>query len=66
MVEDDGKGISPVEVENGHSFGILGMRERAAVFGGKLSIHGESGVGTRVCVTMPMAALGDDRGCTDS
>lgn len=66
MVEDNGKGISPVEVESGHSFGLLGMRERAAVFGGKLSIHGEPGVGTRVCVTIPMAALGEDRGCTDS
>lgn len=66
LVEDDGKGISPQEIESPRSFGLLGMRERAAVFGGTLSIRGEAGVGTRVRVTIPMAALEEDRECTDS
>ena len=66
MVEDNGRGISPAELESGQSFGLLGMRERAAVFGGKLSIRGEPGMGTRVDVTIPMTELGEDRGCTDS
>src|SRR5258706_5140715 len=35
-VEDDGKGISPEELANGSSLGILGMRERARLIGGEL------------------------------
>lgn len=66
LVEDDGKGISQQEVESPRSFGLLGMRERAAVFGGTLSIRSEAGIGTRVCVTIPMAALEEGRECTDS
>jgi two-component system, NarL family, sensor histidine kinase UhpB len=56
LVEDDGKGIRTVDLESGRSFGLLGMRERAAVFGGTLTIHGEAGVGTRVCVAIPATA----------
>ena len=55
-VTDDGVGISSVERESNRSLGILGMRERAQVFGGQVDIErGENG-GTRVRVSLPLAA----------
>ncbi|MBS1202161.1 MAG: histidine kinase, partial [Chromatiaceae bacterium] len=60
LVEDNGKGISTIDLESGRSFGLLGMRERAAVFGGRLAIRGQAGVGTRVSVTIPASALEGD------
>jgi PAS domain S-box-containing protein len=49
-VRDNGRGIAASDVENRHSFGLMGMRERAHVFGGQVSIHGEPGKGTTVQV----------------
>jgi len=60
VVEDNGKGISTIDLESGRSFGLLGMRERAAVFGGRLAIRGQAAVGTRVSVTIPASALEGD------
>ncbi|MGB8144999.1 MAG: ATP-binding protein, partial [Chromatiaceae bacterium] len=36
-VKDDGKGISVFDLESSRSFGLMGMRERAHVFGGLLA-----------------------------
>jgi PAS domain S-box-containing protein len=55
-VTDDGVGISSLDLDNNRSLGILGMRERAQVFGGQVDIErGENG-GTRVRVSLPLAA----------
>jgi PAS domain S-box-containing protein len=55
-VTDDGMGISSVALESNRSLGILGMRERAQVFGGQVDIErGENG-GTSVRVSLPLAA----------
>jgi signal transduction histidine kinase len=51
-VRDNGKGIS--EAPDTDRFGILGMRERAHVFGGDVIIHGAPGQGTTVTVRIPM------------
>lgn len=59
-VADDGKGISPLALEDSRSFGLLGMRERAAVFGGTVEIRGEAGAGTSVRVRLPSHALNGD------
>ena len=40
MVEDNGRGITEREISDPKSLGLLGMRERAIVFGGKLEISG--------------------------
>jgi PAS domain S-box-containing protein len=53
-ISDDGIGIT-FEAENkSHSFGLIGMRERALLLGAKLDISGIMGKGTRITVTMPI------------
>jgi two-component system sensor histidine kinase UhpB len=51
-VRDNGKGIPQAPDTN--RFGILGMRERAHVFGGDVMIHGSPGQGTVVTVRIPV------------
>ena len=53
-VKDDGKGISAHEINNPRSVGFLGMRERAAVFGGEISVSGAPNKGTMVRVKIPI------------
>ena len=52
-VEDNGVGISPEALGRPQALGLLGMRERAAVFGGSVEIAGIPGKGTTVVVCMP-------------
>lgn len=56
-VSDNGKGISDVHAAAQGSFGILGIRERAAQFRGACSIRSALGQGTRLAVTLPLDAL---------
>lgn len=51
-VEDNGVGISPDALGQPQALGLLGMRERAAVFGGHVEIAGIPGQGTTVIVRM--------------
>jgi signal transduction histidine kinase len=61
-VHDDGLGIDLARLADGGSLGILGMRERAMVLGGDLTITGEPGKGTTVTVRIPAtAALNPER-----
>ena len=53
-VEDNGVGISPEALVQPHALGLLGMRERAAVFGGEVEIAGTPGKGTTIVVRMPI------------
>jgi signal transduction histidine kinase len=58
-VHDNGKGFTrPVSVEematSGH-LGLIGMRERARLLGGTLTIQSQPQLGTKVVVTMPDA-----------
>jgi len=52
-VRDDGRGITAEETEAGGSLGLVGIRERAAVFGGSARIEGIEGRGTIVSVRIP-------------
>jgi hypothetical protein len=52
-VHDDGRGITPDEIARPGSLGLLGMRERAGLLGGKTEISGQPGAGTTVLVTLP-------------
>jgi len=66
-VQDDGRGIEEAEISNWGALGILGMRERAHLFGGEIEIKGSRGVGTRVVVRIPLDSDvklhgGEDRG----
>jgi len=53
-IRDDGRGFDVrAEHTDGH-FGLIGMRERAAQMGGKLSINSEEGTGTEVIIEVPI------------
>jgi two-component system sensor histidine kinase UhpB len=52
-VNDNGKGISEDQLRASESLGILGMRERAMLLGGELSISRLPGAGTAVRVQIP-------------
>jgi PAS domain S-box-containing protein len=58
-VRDNGKGIPRDQLKSLEGLGILGMRERALVFGGTVSIDSEAGKGTRVEVKIPLANAGE-------
>jgi signal transduction histidine kinase len=53
-VHDDGHGVTPAQVESGTALGVLGMRERALLFGGGVTVVGEPGTGTTVTVHIPL------------
>jgi PAS domain S-box-containing protein len=52
-VEDNGRGIRDEEIESPESFGLMGMRERAIMFGGSAAIQGVPGRGTTLTVRIP-------------
>lgn len=53
QVHDNGKGISEEQFSARDSLGILGMRERAFLLGGELTIMATPGEGTTVRVQLP-------------
>jgi signal transduction histidine kinase len=57
-VTDNGVGIAEAELDGRKSLGLLGMHERALLFGGEVSITGSPGHGTRVAVTIPTRGRG--------
>lgn len=54
-VRDNGKGFDP-SVRKAGSFGLVGIRERAALAGGVADISSAPGRGTSVRVTLPLCA----------
>jgi signal transduction histidine kinase len=57
-VRDDGRGITPAQAEGPESFGLIGMRERAAHFGGRVHIQSRQKGGTTLSVEIPLEAAG--------
>jgi PAS domain S-box-containing protein len=53
-VSDNGRGITPAETLSKKSLGLLGMRERAHLIGGRVDITGLPGGGTTVQVRVPL------------
>jgi two-component system sensor histidine kinase UhpB len=53
-IKDNGIGIKPEQLKDFKSFGIIGMKERAIIFGGEVSIEGTPANGTEVKVEMPL------------
>ena len=56
QVKDNGVGIDPVYLRKSSSLGLIGMRERARLFGGTVSIEPIPGSGTIVCARIPEGA----------
>jgi len=55
-VRDDGIGITQAQARGPEAFGLMGMQERAARFGGKVDIRGRKGSGTTLRVELPLRA----------
>jgi len=53
-VRDDGVSTTVASLDDPRSYGVMGMRERAAQFGGTLTIDSAPGLGTRVRLVMPL------------
>jgi PAS domain S-box-containing protein len=53
-IADDGCGIHGDLLDSDASLGLLGMRERAQLLGGRVEIAGRQPVGTLVTVTVPL------------
>jgi signal transduction histidine kinase len=53
-IGDNGKGIKEGDISDFHSFGILGMVERARSFGGELTVDRAAETGTAVQLTVPV------------
>jgi two-component system sensor kinase len=54
-VEDNGQGITDREITDRRSLGLLGMRERASIIGGTVTILGRPGQGTAVRLEVPLS-----------
>ena len=72
-VRDDGKGIDPAVLSRQHGeghYGLPGMRERATLIGGKLTVWSEVDAGTEVELWVPASAptqqIGELPGCHES
>jgi signal transduction histidine kinase len=57
-VKDNGAGITEEEARSNNSLGLLGMRERALLYGGKIFINGNQKEGTVVKLLMPLPSMG--------
>jgi signal transduction histidine kinase len=70
-VRDDGRGFVPPEqpadlARNGH-FGLMGMRERALLYGGKLVIESAPGQGASITAHLPISSpIGATTGGSDA
>jgi two-component system sensor histidine kinase UhpB len=59
-INDNGIGISTEKIKDPRSLGIVGMKERALILGGEVSIEGIPDKGTRVRVEIPLNNLKKD------
>jgi signal transduction histidine kinase len=53
-VQDDGLGFDPARTGGEAHYGLIGMRERAAMIGAELEVEAQPGAGTRVRLHLPL------------
>ena len=54
IIEDDGKGFDPLQAASGGRLGLYGMRERAELLNGTVTIESVPGQGTSLFVEVPV------------
>lgn len=57
-ITDNGRGIEQAEQNERGTFGLVGMRERATLLGGELTVEGREGQGTTITLRVPVADAG--------
>ena len=60
VVRDNGVGMSPQRISASRSLGLLGMQERAMMFGGNVEVQTAPGKGTCVTLTIPLEQAGEE------
>jgi signal transduction histidine kinase len=60
LIRDNGTGIGPVRNGQPRGTGLLGMRARARMAGGQLTIQSDADKGTRILVVVPIVRDHDD------
>ena len=58
VIEDDGKGFDTSEPVSEGQFGLAGIRERAHLVGGAVTVESSPGHGTTICVSIPLQGPG--------
>ena len=58
-ISDNGRGATAEQVADPRSLGLIGMRERADLLGGSVTIAGRAGEGTVLTAMLPLGK--DDR-----
>jgi two-component system sensor histidine kinase DegS len=53
VIEDDGQGFDPTAIREG-ALGLVGMRERVGLLGGRFEIESSVGAGTTLVVELPV------------
>ena len=53
VVEDDGRGLPDAKLRRPGALGIIGMRDRAHLYGGDVVVEGNNGRGTTVTARLP-------------
>jgi signal transduction histidine kinase len=54
VIEDDGRGFDPAEMSSA-GFGLVGMRERLALLGGRLEVESSGDTGTTIAAEVPVS-----------
>ncbi len=54
VIEDDGKGFDAAGALSGGRLGLVGMRERAHLVGGSMTLESSPGNGTTICITVAL------------
>lgn len=57
VVEDDGQGFLPEDMQGGDHWGLVGLHERAARYGGEVALDSRPGQGTRLAIRLPDRAV---------
>ncbi|HEY0488059.1 MAG TPA: ATP-binding protein, partial [Telluria sp.] len=53
-IHDNGRGITPDDMEKAQSLGLIGMRERVWAMNGEISISSDVAPGTRIEIVLPL------------
>lgn len=59
-ISDNGRGITGEEMDSATAYGIMGMRERARLCSGELSIKGKPEEGTTLRLAIPLSAAKEE------